>query len=464
MGTITPIVCRAFVNSVVNRYDEADSQRDIFDRKAFPSLENLSETVEMAQLKRLRRIPALDLAADPAHLKNRSLEIRAFDLWILKAHVNRYWRGGPIYSESLSHSESSSLRIRSLDLVDLKVPKLQRAHSIISAKRDMGRENDRREASICAKGSIGRLFAFTNAFGPIGLKKSSLIQAAMTVRLEKLIKDGTIHQRDPLYDARPLQAFLGDYGDNNRLLSHMFATVFTAATPETKSAIVNQLHLFDAKLNTYSFWFERKVLNIQRTIVAYTPKVSDERYEAILHTFIAVAMGVGLYHVGTILRPRIVQFFVATAVPQAQNLLHKYGSITVIDLCEKTCKQAAVLVAHVVNSRVYYWLFGRFQGVIGQTAGFVVLGMIIPPVYVLKIIYFIRAPMVFIGVSTGRFVYDSYFSPAAQFQQRLVRSLATTPESPAKEKLLEEGLKAYQVWMYLMTEGAQQGLFKQVSL
>jgi hypothetical protein len=438
MGAIASSVCRAFVNSVVNHYDEAGSLRDIFDRGLFPDLKKFSKMVEPR-------------CGQGSLLQFRALVIDDVPMPTVP----------PTKSKKQKYNDEQKKAIRTYNE---KIQSSGVPHAFGPA--DLGKSSLIQSAvkAICAKGGMGRFFASTNAFGPIGLGKSSLIQAAMTARLEKLIKDGAIHQRDPLYDAKPLHAFLGDYGDNNRLLSHMFATVFTAATPEAKVAIVKQLQSFDAKLNTYSFRFERKVLNIQRTIAAYTPKVSDERYKAILHTFIAVAAGAGVYYVGTALQPRIVQFFVATAVPQAQNLFHKYGSITVINLCEKISQQTVVLVAYVVNSRVYYWLFGRFYGAIGQMAAYIVLAQLIPPIHVMKIFSFIRASGVFSAIFTGKFVYDSYFSPAAQFQQRLVRSLATTSESPAKEKLLEEGLKAYQVWMYLMTEGAQQGLFKQGSL
>jgi hypothetical protein len=86
--------------------------------------------------------------------------------------------------------------------------------------------------------------------------------------------------------------------------------------------------------------------------------------------------------------------------------------------------------------------------------------MIIPPVgYAVQAMNVILFPVNFIVRSTGKFVYDSYFSPAAKFQQSLVQSLATMSDSPEKERCMEEGIKAYQVWIYLMSEGAQEGLF-----
>ncbi len=56
--------------------------------------------------------------------------------------------------------------------------------------------------------------------------------------------------------------------------------------------------------------------------------------------------------------------------------------------------------------------------------------------------------------------YERAFGPSARVQVAIAESLKKCKDPKVKQELLEEGMKAYQIWMYLVEQGPQKGLFE----
>lgn len=63
------------------------------------------------------------------------------------------------------------------------------------------------------------------------------------------------------------------------------------------------------------------------------------------------------------------------------------------------------------------------------------------------------------GAATGKFLLHRSFGVDVRVQDRIAQSLEKLEDRKEADRLLEEGLKAYQVWMYLVQEGAKQNVF-----
>jgi hypothetical protein len=246
------------------------------------------------------------------------------------------------------------------------------------------------------------------------------------------------------------------YPRSQQLKSYVFQRAYCAADPDLKKEIIGRITPFSTEVNSFASSTERLIIKILEKIQRVFPKESFARFGA------CIVAGVTLSWIGPQLQAFLSKFFAQIVFPQAQRLLHQYGSITIIHLYEKGCSYGMVAVAKIVNSHFYHytcvngWTSMIFLGIVGRCVPYA------SPV--LSTIEFIRFPVWTWATYTPYYIYDLCFHPAVLAQREIAQSLeGLKVKDPAKaQTLLEEGMKAYQVWMYLMTEGPHRELFREV--
>jgi hypothetical protein len=105
------------------------------------------------------------------------------------------------------------------------------------------------------------------------------------------------------------------------------------------------------------------------------------------------------------------------------------------------------VVAYVATTRIYGHIF--HSGILMQ------LGICRQ----LPVMSWVYAPVGTFAWHVLVFCYQRAFGPGARTQIAISRSLKDCNAEQQKE-LLEGGMKAYQVWMYLMEQGPEKGLLK----
>ena len=334
---------------------------------------------------------------------------------------------------------------------------------------------EKERLEICAEGGIGRLLAVTKILSP---DKKNFIAQLMPSPQKALFEVAAKARLSELrYESDPVSSFYNFYEMQSQLFSHIFARVYSEADAQGKRAILAQLRPFEGQMESVTFRIERLLFKVQRTLV-----FND--FSNSLKIGLVGAAYIGFHILSSIMQPRVDQFFPAMVVPKASELLSKYGSITLIRFCNQISHLAFIVIARVVNSNIYYWLYCSnfatpLQWVITTQSpllGYVVISINFIREPVVSILQYLLSPLIpslkvvltpismlggrisFSGIFASTLLYDSNFAPSARAQERISRSLSDSADS---KELLEGGIKAYQVWMHLMLEGPQQGLFKE---
>ena len=193
------------------------------------------------------------------------------------------------------------------------------------------------------------------------------------------------------------------------------------SAPLTKEKIIALLKDFEPELESRSFRLQRVVFKIERMF----NDVIANRY---LKFGVSIACAAGSY----LLINKVIAVagivFNSAAFAGISSGVVSYMPALVVQISSGAYNYAA-------STRLYGFLFH--------------LGKMVP------MVISNRLPLAVAG-----FCYERAFGPSARVQEAIAESLKKCKDPKVKQELLEEGMKAYQIWMYLVEQGPQKGLFE----
>jgi hypothetical protein len=228
----------------------------------------------------------------------------------------------------------------------------------------------------------------------------------------------------------------------SHFFSHIFQIAYGKSDIAGKRKIIAEIAPFHAKLNSLSFRCQRLVFKIEGVM----SRISTSDYAKV---GVCVVIAVSAYFSVNKLLVIAVQFFRSPAFTEPCLVYMNRLPIVMIT----TAKQVYEGGAYVVSSRVYKFFINSMvqRLVCGQIPA---LG---PVFTVINLLHF---PAATVASTTGFFLYQRSIGPDARAQEAISESLKELNDRKVANELLSEGMKAYQVWMYLVQEGPRQGLFQ----
>jgi hypothetical protein len=222
-------------------------------------------------------------------------------------------------------------------------------------------------------------------------------------------------------------------------LSHIFQRAYGMSNVEEKRRIIAELAPFHAKLNSLSFRCQRVIFKIEGLLSGADDYVKIG---------ICVVIAGAIYLSVNALQPIVVQFFSSATFTEPCLVLVGRLPIVLITIAKETYQRTV----YVVSTRVFKFFIRDSVQTIVCTA--------IPalsPVY--TVINLVTSPARTLAGMTGFFFYQRSVGPDARAEEAISESLEELDDRKVADELLSEGMKAYQVWMYLVEEGPQQRLF-----
>lgn len=192
--------------------------------------------------------------------------------------------------------------------------------------------------------------------------------------------------------------------------AEVFQEVFSKCNIESKRKIINNLQPFEPVLNTWSAQFQRVLFKVEGICNRYT----TQRY---VKFGVSVAFGVGSYFAAHKVIILGGQFF-------ASSIFTSFS---------------AAVISRMPVVRV-------LDGAYARIAGMVVSVVMTLPARIFHIVY------------QRAFGPDAIVQMAIskQLEAKVLKGKCTAEEA---DKLLDGGMKAYQVWMYLVEQGPQKEFF-----
>jgi len=204
--------------------------------------------------------------------------------------------------------------------------------------------------------------------------------------------------------------------------AQIFQEVFSHCDVQNKQKIIEQLPHFKTIWNTRSARLQRVVFKVEGVLNSYF----TNKY---VKVGVSIVFGYASYHAA-----------------------------------KKTMAVAGQVLAFVVVSRVPDFVIQKFNGAcayIATTRIYMIFANAGLPqstaiCHFVPVMGWFYAPFFTLAGNVQAFCYERLFGPDARTQVAISESLKKETE---KQKLLDDGMKVYQVWMYLMEHGAQEGAF-----
>jgi hypothetical protein len=224
--------------------------------------------------------------------------------------------------------------------------------------------------------------------------------------------------------------------------SHIFQIAYGKSDDAGKIKIIAELAPFQAKLNSLSFRCQRVIFKIEGML----SNMSADDYVKI---GVCVVIAATAFLSVKTLQPIAVQFFSSAAFTEPCLVFVNRLPVVMITAAKEAYQRAV----YVVSTRVF-----RFFFINGLVERLVCMQIpVLSPVY--TVINLVDSPARTFASMTGFFFYNRSIGPDARAQEAISESLEDLDDRRVADQLLSEGMKAYQVWMYLVEEGPQQRLF-----
>ncbi len=244
--------------------------------------------------------------------------------------------------------------------------------------------------------------------------------------------------------------------------SQIFQKVYRHSTVENREKIIAQLKEFEPLLQSRSFWYQRGVFKVEGMFY----KIIRNDY---VKVGVCIAIGAGFYYLTTLkLIPLAVHFFSSNAVTSMSTGIATYMPSAVVQIASGAYTQIVAVVVYVASTRIYVFVTGL--GKLGPFVGSPALNYLGHRVWPTSTIAgeigsYIFAPIFTPARKLGFFMYERAFGPDVRVQMAISKTLANQVKKneytyEQAKKHLDEGMKAYQIWMYLVEQGAQEGLFQ----
>ena len=314
--------------------------------------------------------------------------------------------------------------------------------------------------------TLSLLFAYTGMldapFPDVNLQKAKerivepLVQDHLKKKkIEKDFMASIAHQAAAMM-GKPGPAFPNG---KRHFYSQIFQEVYGNCTVRSKRKLIAKLKAFEPLLKSRPFWYQRLVFKVEGM---FNRMITDK------HVKIGVCVGIaaGFYLIATYaLIPLAVQFFKSSlfTLMSADVVM----PAAVVQILSGAYTGIVALIAFVASSRIYLFLFHSQIGSFVGSTGLNYLGRWLRPTSIIagEIGSYIFAPIRTPAQKIGFLMYERTVGPDIRTQMAISAKLARQVEGnkcTAEEAkgLLDEGMKAYQIWMYLMEHGAQEGFFK----
>jgi hypothetical protein len=221
--------------------------------------------------------------------------------------------------------------------------------------------------------------------------------------------------------------------------SQIFLETYGRSRVRNKKKIVALLENFQPQLESYSFRFQRLVFKIEG---AFNRIITDKNVKF----GFSVALGIGSYFAVNKMIALSGVFFNSAVFAQMSSGVVSYMPAQIVQISTGAYNRLVKMVVYAASTRLYGLLFDSGKSV---------------PIIIIKLMPLMAWVFYPVGTFAGRLqaiCYQWSFGPSARVQEAIAESLKTCNPEDAKE-LLEEGMKAYQIWMHLVEQGPQKGLF-----
>ncbi len=231
-----------------------------------------------------------------------------------------------------------------------------------------------------------------------------------------------------------------DFTEGRRhFYSQIFQEAYVKSSVEGKREIIGQLAPFNSKLESFPFRYQRVIFKMERTF-------SEVIKNPYLKTGVCLAISIVSYLTINKIISLSGQFFKSVIFTQYSSVLLTCLPVIIIQISSKVYHRVIGIVAYVVSTRLYGYMFSS-----NRIIPFVVC-LIIPGMA------WVYSPARQAAREIGMFLYERLFGPDVRAQNAISKSLENETEA---NELLEGGMKAYQVWMYLVEQGSQKGIFQE---
>ncbi len=244
-------------------------------------------------------------------------------------------------------------------------------------------------------------------------------------------------------ESEPLPQFVDG---KKRFYAQIFQEVFSKCNIKSKKEIIEQLQHFEPVLNTRDAQFQREVFKVERT---FNDHFTDERVKC----GVSIAVGVVSYFAVNKTIALAGQLFASPIFISFSTAVVGRMPAVVVQISSGAYTRIADVVAYVVNTRIYVYLFHS-----GKLVPFMITKL-------LPLTSWIFYPVSTFANHVFGICYQRAFGPDALVQMAISKKLEAKVlkgkcDAVEAEELLDGGMKAYQIWMYLVEQGPQRGLFE----
>jgi len=248
--------------------------------------------------------------------------------------------------------------------------------------------------------------------------------------IEVLIDDHLRNKQD--YAKDPMSSAT----NRSHFYSQIFPEAYSGSSTETKEEIIDALKKiqpqFKDELESYSSRLQRLVFKIEG---AFNRIITND----VIKIGLSIALGIGSYFAVYKVIAISGVFFNSAIFARISSGVVSYMPVLVVQISSGAYNGLVGVVAYVASTRLYGYLY---------LEKLVPLLLSIKP-FVTKFALRVQATC-----------YQWAFGPSAQVQMAIAKSLKVCPDPNVAKELLEGGMKAYQIWMYLVEQGPQKGFFK----
>lgn len=256
----------------------------------------------------------------------------------------------------------------------------------------------------------------------------------------------SIADRWPRYFRKP--QFVKLYPDGKRLFfGHIFQEVYAKSDVEGKEKILALLKDYSTLLEKSEYVWERRLLSVEGKF----SKLTTNPYFKI---GASIAIGASLYlMIGYLIVPLAIQFFKSSVFVASSTFVLDMLPIVFVEGASQAVSGIIGVTSYVASTRLYWLIFDY-----NATIPVFLMNQFPRFAPFLGSILLARNPAL-IGVLIGGLLLGRSHGLDVRVQDSITKSLEKLKDREKAASLLEEGLKAYQVWMYLVQEGSTQNVF-----
>ncbi|HEX2579161.1 MAG TPA: hypothetical protein VHK67_02005 [Rhabdochlamydiaceae bacterium] len=301
--------------------------------------------------------------------------------------------------------------------------------------------------------TLSRLFALAGILdGPsqdTDQKKAKFLDRTRSLIIEALAQDHLRNKKTytldpigsvlhsihlPMVEITGKTSPLSKFANGKRhFFAQIFQEVFSRCSVNSKKKIIQRLSQFAPILNTRSARLQRVVFKVEGTFNYYL----TNRY---VKFGVSIIFRYASYHAVKKTMALVGQAFTSGPLIALSSAAVARMPVFVIQMFNKVYTRVMEVAAYVATTRVY----GKLANL--EKWEIIVICGLVPAIGWVYVPFFTFAGRVQL------FCYERLFGPDARTQVAISESLKKCKEKE-KQELLDGGMKAYQVWMYLMERG-----------